>query len=611
MLGVETEMALSDLPNNNSVKYQATEIIKTESLKSKSSNCKLELNLVKSIKEKTDKNNIIFTKADKGNTVIAIEKPHYIQKTIDFIQKGTFGTINFDPTNKFQKQVKQEIEKAASIISNNMKFKLSIMNPQPPQLYSLIKLHKTDYPIRPVVSYMSAPAYKLSNFLIDIIKNHCNFQPNYSIKNSTELISKIKKVDLPTNARLVSFDIQNLFPSIPPKDTIVLVENLLVNNRVNPVIKNDIINLLKTCLNQNYFCFNEKFYESKDGLIMGSPLSPLLAEIFLDNLETKFHSNKASNSLLYWYRYVDDILVCFTGSDRQLGTILQLLNTLHPRIKFTVEEEVESSINFLDLTITRTLNKHRFSIYHKPSHTDITIHNTSHHPVQHKLAAYHSMIHRLTNVPLSENAFQEELNIIKQIAINNGYSPLIIEKMLTKKLQTKAISEIYPNVKNKNKEQTLFKCITYFGNPSAKIKKFLSGKNIKIAFKTNNSLGKWLKNSKSKTDKNNKSGIYQLNCGTCPKTYIGQTGRSFKTRIKEHKNSFLNQKNNSNYANHILNENHTFNDNFKILHLENKGKKLNFLESLEINRLKNTGTLLNDQTDLNASPLLNLFNSQS
>ena len=78
-------------------------------------------------------------------------------------------------------------------------------------------------------------------------------------------------------------------------------------------------------------------------------------------------------------------------------------------------------------------------------------------------------------------------------------------------------------------------------------------------------------------------------------------------RLTEHKRSFLNNKNNSTYSNHLIENQHTFDENFKVLHVENKGKKLNFLESLEINRLKNTDILLNDQLELNHSPLLNLL----
>ena len=73
------------------------------------------------------------------------------------------------------------------------------------------------------------------------------------------------------------------------------------------------------------------------------------------------------------------------------------------------------------------------------------------------------------------------------------------------------------------------------------------------------------------------------------------------------KKSFLNNRLKSHYAAHLINESHAFNDNFEILHIQNKSRKLNFLEFKEINRYKHSGLLLNDQLEVNNSPLLNLF----
>ena len=115
---------------------------------------------------------------------------------------------------------------------------------------------------------------------------------------------------------------------------------------------------------------------------MGNPLSPLLAEIFMNNLEDIISKHPLFKKCIYWHRYVDDILVCFNGTYRQIDTFLQYLNTVHPNIKFTMELESNNSINFLDLTLKKFNNRHQFSIYHKPSQTDITIHSSFFHPYQ-------------------------------------------------------------------------------------------------------------------------------------------------------------------------------------------------------------------------------------
>ena len=77
-----------------------------------------------------------------------------------------------------------------------------------------------------------------------------------------------------------------------------------------------------------------------------------------------------------------------------------------------------------------------------------------------------------------------------------------------------------------------------------------------------------------------------FSCSDCPLVYIGRTGRKFEDRIKEHRSSHVNKKSNSTYANHLIQENHNFNDDFKILRMEYKGEKLNAPECLEINRYK-------------------------
>ena len=168
----------------------------------------------------------------------------------------------------------------------------------------------------------------------------------------------------------------------------------------------------------------------------------------------------------------------------------------------------------------------------------------------------------------------------------------------------KAINMIYPSPKE---DKNNYKVITYLGQSSEKKGKFLNNLDINVAYKTNNNLGKFIKNNKTKTVKNKKSGVYKLTCGDCPKIYIGQTGRNFSKRLKEHLSSFNKGKTDSSYANHLLECNHTFNNNFKILHNEQKGLKLNLLESLEINKFKHSDNLLNEQVDINDSPLLNLF----
>lgn len=123
---------------------------------------------------------------------------------------------------------------------------------------------------------------------------------------------------------------------------------------------------------------------------MGNPLSPLIAEIFMAHFEI---SLKKENLLpRVWLRYVDDFFAVIRKDDIQ--KTLDMLNGRFDSIKFTCEPEIDGKLSFLDVKLQRINNKIDIGVYHKPTSTMRTITNDSHCPIQHKHAAYHSMIHR-------------------------------------------------------------------------------------------------------------------------------------------------------------------------------------------------------------------------
>jgi hypothetical protein len=262
--------------------------------------------------------------------------------------------------------------------------------------------------------------------------------------------------------------------------------------------------------------------------------------------------------------------------------------------------ELQQQINFLDISIHKT-NSLEFSKYRKPTQTDHAISNLSNHPRPHKLAAFNCYVHRLLNIPLSKENFNNEVKIIKQIAYNNEFEPKLIDTLISKtklkKLKKEAFNNPPPPI-NKYiaipflNETTNKKISTIFQN---------TVENIKISYKSKNSLRSHLVNSKDKIDPLSRSGIYRLNYGSCGCAYIGRTCRSLHTRINEHLN-----RPSSAFGEHIRASNHNFSPhkNSKILHstYSKNFNRLDFLEDIEISKeLKTNGSCLNTQVNLNRS----------
>lgn len=334
---------------------------------------------------------------------------------------------------------------------------------------------------------------------------------------------------------------------------------------------------------------------------MGSPLSPLLADIFMNKIEGRIFNDKdKSKQVLYWHRYVDDILCVWTGTRRQLDQFLNYLNSLCSSISFTMEIGENKSLNFLDLNVDISTGVHKFGIYRKPTFTDCIIPATSRHPLTHKLAAFHAMVHRLVSVPMDIDAFTKELSTIKQIAKNNGYPVSLVENLLKRKEQ-QLVNKLLYSIHNKDTQQKKWKRIAYIGKSSVKVSKILKKNEINPAFYCPQTLGKLLRSDGTRTDKSKENGVYKIWCDDCPSFYVGQTGRPFSTRLKEHLS-----RHNSSFYQHLFSENHKHNsENWKMLHIVNKGKKMDGLETLEIIRESSNPnhTLLND-FPISNSPLL-------
>ena len=154
-----------------------------------------------------------------------------------------------------------------------------------------------------------------------------------------------------------------------------------------------------------------KYYKQTQGAAMGSPISPLIANIFMEEFEVQALQS-SPNPPSMWLRFVDDTFVINRTEHSQ--QLLQHINNQDPHIQFTVEPTQQGSLPFLDTLVTiQPDNTLSTSVYRKPTHTDQYLHWDSNHHITAKHSVYNTLAHRAKTVSSTQDSLDQELLHIK------------------------------------------------------------------------------------------------------------------------------------------------------------------------------------------------------
>jgi len=185
-----------------------------------------------------------------------------------------------------------------SSITEETRRQLCPARSRPPTLYGLPKIHKEGIPLRPIVSNIGAPTYQLSKHLSGL-PNQYTGKTAHHVKNSFHFIRILESLKIKLGDLMVSFDVVSVFTSGPVEESLTLLSQHF---------NKDILALYKHVLTSTYFCVDGQFYEQTDGVTMGSPLSPVIANFYMEDFEMKA-IKQAKYKPARWYRYVDDTFV--------------------------------------------------------------------------------------------------------------------------------------------------------------------------------------------------------------------------------------------------------------------------------------------------------------
>ena len=440
-----------------------------------------------------------------------------------------------DSTVKEQERILEELSKLREEgkIEVELCNQLKPMGSQPPRIYGLAKVHKSNVPVRPVLSMPGSAYYSIAKQVAEWLA----VIPEAQINSSSKQISdEINKLELHDDEELISFDVSALYTNVPVKEAIEMAaERLYAGDLAKPPVdKQTFIKLTELSSLDVLMSTHQGYYKQVDGLAMGSPPAPYLANIWLSS----FDSIIKGEANLY-QRYMDDILT--TIKKNHIDEKLAQINQLHGNLKFTKECESEGRLPFLDLCIVHTGNELYTTWYTKPTDTGLIMNFHALAPRRYKRTVIQGFVHRIYRACSCWKSFHDSLTRAKQVLERNQYPPdfyepiiaQTIEKIVTK--PEKAATSTSTNATESSKSYLLR--VQYRGSETDNLVRQLN--KVAVPIRTVLVLRKLttaLPSLKTQVPTPLRSRVvYHIQCPGCQASYVGSTSRHLQARVAEHR----------------------------------------------------------------------------
>ena len=229
----------------------------------------------KSLKEDES---IMVLLVDKGRASVVMDTDTYRAKVSTLIENGPYQLLNKDPTDCLTCKLSEKLLtlKRGEYLSDAVCNKIRPLHKQPPRINGLLKIHKADVPLRPIVSCLNTFAYDLSSCLANILSSLTG-NSEHTVTNSARFVSIVSNETTLDNEIMVSFDVESLFTNVPIDAAVQVALQKLENGPCladrTTLTPTPIADLLTLVLRSTYFQYNGLIYEQKDGATMGSPVS--------------------------------------------------------------------------------------------------------------------------------------------------------------------------------------------------------------------------------------------------------------------------------------------------------------------------------------------------
>ena len=209
------------------------------------------------------------------------------------------------------------------------------------------------------------------------------------------------------------------------------VSALRANRQSRPSVRH-IKELISHILTKNNFSFTDRHFVQVQGTAMGTKMAPSYANLFMSDLEDRLLSS-APNRPLVWWRFIDDIFSVWCGGQESLDEFIDHINSFHPTIKCTTECSL-TSVNFLDVTVTKSPNGIITDVYSKPTDTHQYLLSNSCHPSHCKKAIAYSQALRIRRICSTDTLYKRRSSDLRKHLVSRGHSERRVQLAINRAL---------------------------------------------------------------------------------------------------------------------------------------------------------------------------------
>ena len=250
------------------------------------------------LKEVSHDKSIYIRKPDKGNGIVFLNKQDYIAKVNRILSDRTkFQVIENVEEQKLIIKLEDKLNHILRNYKKDGRITADFYNScfasgtNLGVFYGLPKVHKINCPIRPILSACSMHNFNLGKALVPLISYLLSTQ--HTLKNSAEIVNFISSINNADSVYTCSLDVESLYTNIPVHECIEIALEELFNRSTmyHGFSRVDFKKQLVLAVSDTYFKFDNAIYEQVDGLSMGSAMSPVLANIFLNRFVSDYLLN--------------------------------------------------------------------------------------------------------------------------------------------------------------------------------------------------------------------------------------------------------------------------------------------------------------------------------